>query len=167
MKISMEWARSCCQPKQRPWLRSISWSFTGLQVKIRHGNKTGCSKSNPVQSSISKSTTCPRKERASAQIRIEQHSDFRWRRAKAWKRCLAWFWIDCNQSLQPNQVQMKCYAWKRCNEQPWQEKLRFSIWRFSEQPAFVNNHLLCYWPTIHHLISKICPKFQVLSSHFF
>ena len=23
----------------------------------------------------------------------------RWQRAKAWKQCLAWFWIDCNQSL--------------------------------------------------------------------
>ena len=29
------------------------------------------------------------------------------------------------------------------------------------------NHLLCYWPTIHDSISKICPKFQVISSHFF
>ena len=28
-------------------------------------------------------------------------------------------------------------------------------------------HLLCYWPTIHNSISKICPKFQVISSHFF
>ena len=28
-------------------------------------------------------------ERESAQIRIEQHSDFGWRRAKAWKRSLA------------------------------------------------------------------------------
>ena len=33
------------------------------------------------------------KKRVSAQIRIEQHSDCRWRRAKAWKRCQAWFWI--------------------------------------------------------------------------
>ena len=41
-------------------------------------------------------------ERASAQIRIEQHSYLRWRRAKAWKQCQAWFWIDSNQSLQPN-----------------------------------------------------------------
>ena len=38
---------------------------------------------------------------------------------------------------------------------------------FFKQFAFVNNHLLCYWPTIHNLISKICPKFQVLRSHFF
>ena len=33
--------------------------------------------------------------------------------------------------------------------------------------AVVNNHLLCYWPIIQNSISKICPKFQVLSSHFF
>ena len=26
---------------------------------------------------------------------------------------------------------------------------------------------MCYWPTIYNLISKICPKFQILSSHFF
>ena len=31
----------------------------------------------------------------------------------------------------------------------------------------MNNHLLCYWPTIHNLILNICSKFQVLSSHFF
>ena len=36
-----------------------------------------------------------------------------------------------------------------------------------EQFTFVNNHLLCYWPTMHDSISKICPKFQILSSHFF
>ena len=46
--------------------------------------------------------------RASAQIQIEQHSDFRWRRAKAWIWRLLWFWIDHNQSLQPNRSQMKC-----------------------------------------------------------
>ena len=43
----------------------------------------------------------------------------------------------------------------------------FQFWRFFEQPAFVNYHLLCYWPTIHNLILNICSKFQVLSSHFF
>ena len=38
----------------------------------------------------------------------------------------------------------------------------------TEQFAFVNtgNHLLCYWQTIHNLILKTCPKFQILSSHF-
>ena len=39
--------------------------------------------------------------------------------------------------------------------------------RSFEQSVFVNNHLLCYWPTIHNLISKICSKFQVLRFHFF
>ena len=52
-------------------------------------------------------------ERASAQIRIEQHSNFRWRSKKAWKQCLVWFWIDCNQSLQPNRSPMKCNVWKQ------------------------------------------------------
>ena len=36
-------------------------------------------------------------ERQSAQIPIKQHCNFRWRCAKAWKRCLAWFWIHCKQ----------------------------------------------------------------------
>ena len=36
-----------------------------------------------------------------------------------------------------------------------------------EDSAFVNNHLLVYWLTIHNSILKICPKFQVVSSHFF
>ena len=47
------------------------------------------------------------------------------------------------------------------------DELRFSIWRFFEQFAFANIYLLCYWPTIHNSISQICPKFQVVSSHFF
>ena len=42
------------------------------------------------------------KERASAQIWIEQHSYFRWLSAKAWKQCQEWFWIDYNQNLQPD-----------------------------------------------------------------
>ena len=106
-------------------------------------------------------------KRASAQIRIEQRSDFRWRRAKAWKRCQAWFWIDCNQSLQPNRSQMKCDVWKPCSDQRWQDELRFSIWRFFEQSSLVNIHLQCYWPAIHNSISKIFPKFEVISFHFF
>ena len=61
---------------------------------------------------------------------------------------------------------MKCDVWKPCSDQRWQGELLFSFWRFFEQSAFVNIHQLCYWPTIHNLISKKCPKFQVLSSHF-
>ena len=71
MKISMELARSCCRPKQRPSLRSIFLSVIGLWVKIWHRNKTACSESNPVQSSRSKSTTCPRKGRL---LRFESNS---------------------------------------------------------------------------------------------
>ena len=62
---------------------------------------------------------------------------------------------------------MKCNIWRPSGDQRWQDERQFSIWRFFEQFVFVNNHLLCYWPTINNLISKICPKFQVISSHFF
>ena len=61
MKISMELAKSCCRPKQRPSLRSIFLSVIGLQVQIWPGNKTACSEWNPVQSSRSELTTCLRK----------------------------------------------------------------------------------------------------------
>ena len=160
MKFLTELGRSCYLPKQRPLLRSNFRSLIGLWEKIWHRNKKSSAKQQIYVDDLCE-------ENASAQIRIEQHSDFRWQSAKAWKRCLSWFWIDHNQSLQPNWSQMKCNVWKPCSDQRWQDELRFSIWRFFEQSAFVNNHLLCYWPTIHNSISKICPKFQVLSSHFF
>ena len=66
------------------------------------------------------------------------------------------------QSLQPNRSHMKCDIWKPCRDQRWQIELRFSIWRFSEQFFFVNNHLQCYWPIINNSISKICPNFKFL-----
>ena len=46
------------------------------------------------------------------------------------KWCQAWFWIDTNQSLQPNWSQMKWDVWKQCSDQRWQNELQFSIWRF-------------------------------------
>ena len=51
---------------------------------------------------------------ASAEIPIKLHINFRWwwLRAIAWKQSMAWFLIDCNQSLQPKQLsQMKCNVW--------------------------------------------------------
>ena len=62
---------------------------------------------------------------------------------------------------------MKCDVWKPCSDQHWQDEPPFWIWRFFGQSAFVNIYGQCYWPTIHNLILKICPKFQVISSHFF
>ena len=58
MKFSMD---SCCQPKQHPLLRFIFRSIICLWVKMWYRNKEACSASNPVQSSRSKLTTCPRK----------------------------------------------------------------------------------------------------------
>ena len=165
MNISMELAKSCCQPKPHPSLRSIFLSFIHLWAKIWHRNKTACSELNPVQSSRSKLTTCLWKGRL---LIFKSNSTATiWLSAKAGKGCQAWFWIDCNQRLQPNRLQIKYYVWKPCSDQRWQDKLWFSIWRFFEQSAFVNIHLLCYWPTILNSILKICPKFQVISSDFF
>ena len=59
----MELAGRYCWPKQRPSLSSILQSFIGLWVKIWHRIKRACSKSNPVRSSKSMSTTCLRKGR--------------------------------------------------------------------------------------------------------
>ena len=61
MKFSMELARRCCQPKQRPSLHSILQSFIGLWVNIWHRNKTAYSDFNPVQRSRSKLMTSLRK----------------------------------------------------------------------------------------------------------
>ena len=81
-----------------------------------------------------------------------------------------------NRSQSKFATKLKLVAWNAMleghvacgsSDQRWQNKLQFSIWSFFEQSAFVNNYSLCYWPTIHNSISKICPKFQVLSSHFF
>ena len=55
--------------------------------------------------------TAPGKGNCSDSNRTAQRSDLTWRRTKAWKLCLAWFWIDSNQSFQPNQSQMKCNVW--------------------------------------------------------
>ena len=71
MKVSMESARSCCRPNPRPLLCSIFLSVIGPWVNLWHGNKTACSKSNPVQSSRFKLTTCLRKGRL---LRFELNS---------------------------------------------------------------------------------------------
>ena len=32
---------------------------------------------------------------------------------------------------------MKCYVWKPCSDQRWEDELRFSIWRFFEQSTII------------------------------
>ena len=154
----MELARRFCQTMQRPSLRSIFRSAIGLWVKIWHRNKASCSESNPVQSSRSKLTTCPRKGRL---LRFESNSTAT---------------SDGGAQKLGNDVShdAESIATKNCSQigRKWnamseRHELRFSIWRCFKQSAFVNNRLLYYWPTMHNSISKICPKFQVHSSHFF
>ena len=76
-------------------------------------------------------------------------------------RSNVWHYSESNQNLQTYQSQMKCYALKPCGDQRWQDELRFSIWRL-----FVNNYLLCYWPSIHNSISKVCPKLRCINQRF-
>ena len=148
-------------------LSIIHWSLS----RNTNRNKTPCSKLNLVQSTRSKILNWRAViGKGVCSDSNKQHSNFKWQRAKAWKWWLAWFWIDHNQSLQPNWSQMNCYVWKPSSDQHWQEsqdKLWFSIWSFFEQSAIGHNHLLCYWPTIYNSILKVCAQFQVLSSHFF
>ena len=158
-------ARSCCRPKPRPSLRSILRSFIGLWVKLWHRNKTTCPESNPVQSSTGrKSTTCPRKGVC---------SDSNWTAQRL--QMAACKSLKTMSRVILNGSQPKFAAKSVANEmrpvrgqdQRWQDELRCSMLRFFEQSDLVNNHLLCYWPTIHNSISKTCPKFHVISSHFF
>ena len=68
------------------------------------------------------------------------------------------------------QTGLWCDVWESFSDQHWQDMLQFSIWRFfwaiclCKSSSLVS--LLCYWQTIHKSILKICPKFEVLSSHF-
>ena len=59
----MDFLKTCDWPKQCSLLRSIFLSFVGLWIKTGSRKKSADSKLNavPVQSSRSKSTTCPRK----------------------------------------------------------------------------------------------------------
>ena len=70
-------------------------------------NKSACFKLNPLQNSRSKSTTCPRQGVWSDYKQTAQLLQMA--AGKVWNLSLSlrWFWIDCNQSFNPKQLQMK------------------------------------------------------------
>ena len=152
----MESARSCCQPRLRPSLRSIFLSFIRLCAKKWHRNKTAYSDSNPVQSSRSVSTTCPRKGRL---LRFESNS------AATSERGAQKPGNDVRHNSESITTKICSQISRKCNAM-FESHLVTSVDRtsfdflfedFFEQSSFVNIHLLCYWPTIHNSISKICP----------
>ena len=114
-----------------------------------------------MQSSRSKSCASQRKGRL-LRLQSKQQSYFRWRWAKAWKLCLAWFWIDHNQSLQPSWLQMPvkrdveshvetCIDWTSFDF--WFEDLiEICLWKYSSTGLLIN-HM--------KLISKICLTFKL------
>ena len=102
---------------------------------------------------------------SSAQIQIELHSySDGWEqklRNGVWhnselietKFCsqISWKWNEMFETLSHLVTIHNC----------WQEKFQFLFWRFLEQSAFVINHLLCFWPTIHNSVLSF--KFSVLT----
>ena len=146
---------------QRPSRGSIFQSFICLWVKIEPRNKSACSKLIPVQSSRSKLTTCPKEKGVC--------SDLNWTAQWQWKTSdygaqkleidvTVWHHSElitakvCSvilNKLQPKfAVANEMWLCKPCSDHNWQEELQRSIWRFFEQSAFLNSHLLCYGPTI-------------------
>ena len=154
MKFLMWLARGCCWPKQCPLLCSNLQSVIGLWVRIWHRNKTACSKLNPVplnRQSIWGKGVCSSTEISDGSTQKLGNDVRRNSESIATKAC--------------SQISSKWNV--MFASQRWQDKLWFSIWRIFEQSALVNIHLLYYWSTIHNFISKTCPNFQVISSHFF
>ena len=161
-EISIGSERSCCLPRQRPSLHSIFLSVFRLWAKIWYRNKTACSKLN--------------------WILCKAAGLYQW---AVWEKG---FCSDSNQTAQPlqmaarksletmsgvilNWLQPKFGAKSVANEMlclKLESHAVTSVDRtsFFEQFSFLNIHLLYCWPTIHISISKICPKFQVISSHF-
>ena len=143
-------------------VHEILFPFSGLCVKIRQRNKYICSKLNPVHRSRIKLTVCP-----SSRIKLtvcpkgvclvcsseasDSKSYFRWLCARAWKLSLAWFWIDCSQSLQPKHHHENSCKWNVVLESHGVKLFWFKI--------FLNNLLP-------NLIWRKCPNFQVPSVHF-
>ena len=98
-------------------------------------------------------------------IQINQHSDCRWQKLG---NADVWHDSETITTTVCSQISRKWNAmFERHGDHCWRDELRFLIWRCFEQGVFVNNHLLCFWPTIHYSISKICPKVQVISSQLF
>ena len=77
------------------------------------------------------------------------------------------FWTDPKRIQTPHSIFWDFWAHKTFTTWIHWSGGRLTGQALIEQSVFVNNHLLCYWPTIHNSLLKICPKFQVLSSHFF
>ena len=102
------------------------------QSKYEKNQRSGRLESNAVQSSRSKSSP-----RTGHVLRFQWNSvvtsDGGAPCTKAWKQCLAWFWIDHYQRLKPNQSQMKCDVWMPSRNLHWLDELRISIWRFFKQ----------------------------------
>ena len=130
----MKLARTCYLTKQCSLFCSMSWLFIRLWVRIGHRNESACSCiwcKAAVASGAKQQIKIDvfHEKRSSAQTGMEQHSNFRWQCAKALKKSLVWFWIDHNQSLQPDWSQIKHNVWKQRWNLKWMNvNLMILIW---------------------------------------
>ena len=169
LKFSLELARGCCRPKQRPSLRSIFRSAIGLGVKIWHRNKTGCSKLIPIQCSRSKSMTYPRK---GPLLRLESNSTVT--SDGGAQKLRNDIWHD-SESIPTKVCSRIGRKWNAVFESHvvtsfYRTSFDFQFedfWAICCLFAFVKSYLMCYWPTIHNLILKMCPKFSKSQSSLF
>ena len=153
-----------CQSSAHCFAQSFNHSLVS-GVKIGHRNKSVSSEStwNPVESSRSKSTTCQGK---GSLLRFWSNS------TATPDGCVQKFgsnvWHDS-----------ELIATKFCSRK-WNATFESHVLSCIDRMSFdfrfeyflsnlllKNDHLLCYWPIFYYSISKVCPEFKVLSSHFF
>ena len=150
-------ARSRCSSMQRPSLRSFFRPFISLWLKIWRRNESEfsnwilCKAAHRNPQSVREKGVCS--DSNQTQTNNTATSD------GGAQRLGNDVWHD-SESITTNVCSQIGNKWiEMFKGQHWQDKLQLLILRFFEQSAFVNNHLLCYWPFIHNLISKISPKF--------
>ena len=113
---------SCCWSRQASLRKTCNHSWDTESVKYDIGTKPHVPNQILYKAGLNWRPSLPVQGKGVCSW-IEQHCAFRWHCTIAWKRCQAWFWIDSNQRLQTNWLQMKCKVWKPCSDQCSQNKL--------------------------------------------
>ena len=138
--MEFEMTVTCYLPKLLSFLRSIFQSFIGLWVKIRHRNKSACFKLNPVQSRRSQSTTCLRKGHL---LRFPSYSTAN----DLWYDSELIVTKVCSQNGCKRNTMFEGQLRRALTGQALIFNIKI-VWAI----CYSNNHLLCYWPTIHNSI---------------
>ena len=131
------------------WRQKCEMKFLmDLRGRMGHRSKSASSESNSVQDlnrwPVLENSVC---------------SDFNQTAQQLWMAALKS--LETMSGMILNRLQTKFAAkmnemrcWKPWRYLHWLDQLRFSIWWFFQQSTTENNHLLCYWSSIHYSISK-------------